>query len=226
MKKPTVVICLFVFLAATAQSREIFDAARKDDLQTILNRVVVPEGSQVAIDGKFSKGEWDDALKLSISENYDVCLKVCSGDLFIGLKAAKPVGMLLTEIYLTSNGKEFYNLHSSMALGEGLIPFPADRSKIKFSVNNNIHWEANCCTYNKVEHEKWVAEGEPRDKYDRIFEKKDGKEYKINLIKFSGTPLKMSGVIRDAKGAIHFPDNLGFENSDGWVELVLPSRKK
>lgn len=141
---------------------------------TSAKTLIVPEGkgNPVSIDGIFSKGEWDDALKVSISESYDIYLKVGSGNLFIGLKAAKPIGMLLSEIYITSNDREFYNLHSSMALGEGLIPFPSDKSQVKFSVNNNKNWEANCCQENEDKYEKWVAGGQPREKYDEILKKR------------------------------------------------------
>lgn len=211
-------------LAVAAQSQEIFDLIRKGDVQAVSNRIIVPEGKQVVIDGIFSKDEWDDALRLSISENYDIYLKVNSGNLFIGLKSAKPIGMLLTEIYITSNEKEFYNLHSSAALGEGVIPFPSDLKSLKFSVNNNKNWEANCDAFDKVEEEKWYPGGKPNgpEKYDKTFKKKDGKEYKINLNKFSGTRLKMAVGLRGAKGAAHFPDNFDFKSWEGWTELILP----
>lgn len=75
-------------------------------------------------------------------------------------------------------------------MGEGIIPIPADRSQVKFSVYNNKNWVANCCRQNEDKHEKGVAEGQPGEKYDEIFEKKEGKEYKINLDKLPGARLR------------------------------------
>jgi hypothetical protein len=191
-------------------------------------KVLVPEGNPIVVDGIFSKGEWDDAFKLPISEDYNLYLKVVSGSLCIGLKSPKPIGMLLTEIYITSNEKEFYNLHSSASLGEGVNPFPSDFKSLKFSVHNNKKWEANCDTFDKVEEEKWNAAGEPNDpeKYDKVFYKKDGKEFRIDLNKFSGARLKIAMVWRSAKGVAHFPDNLNIKSWDSWTELIFPPKKK
>jgi len=216
----------FVFLSMAMILAGVLFALSAECCQAT-TKVVVPRGNPIVIDGIFSKGEWDDALKLPISENYHIYLKVYSDTLAIGLKSAKPIGMLLTEIYITSNEKEFYNLHSSAALGEGIIPFPSDLKSLKFSVNNNSHWEASCDVIDKVEEEKWIAAGKPndREKYDKIFKRKDGKEYKIELNKFSGTRLKISVGLRDAYEAAHFPDNFDFKSWENWLELVLPEGK-
>lgn len=213
MKKRILISCLLLATALAANA--------------LTNKVIIPEGKPIIVDGMFSKGEWDDALKLLISEDYNLYLKVVSGSLCVGLKSPKPIGMLLTEIYITSNEKEFYNLHSSAALGEGVIPFPSDLKSLKFSVNNNKKWEANCDTFDKVEEEKCNAAGKPNDpeKYDKVFYKKDGKEFKIDLNKFSGTRLKFAMGLRSAKGEAHFPDNFNFKNWDSWIELVLPPKK-
>ena len=194
--------------------------------------IIVPEGKshQIVIDGIFSTGEWDDALKFPISKQFDIYLMVDSGILFIGLKSAKPLGMAVSEIYITSNDNEFYNLHSSLALAEGVIPFGQSP---KFTVNYYQDWEANFCQYNKVKYEKWVAEGKPFDdleKYNEIFEKTDGREYRINLNKFTGTRLKMIAGMTYTQGAakknVRYPENAGLENSESWLELILPSFAK
>lgn len=194
--------------------------------------IIVPEGKshQIVIDGIFSTGEWDDALKFPISEQFEIYLIVDSGILFIGLKSAKPLGMAVSEIYITSNDNEFYNLHSSLALAEGVIPFGQSP---KFTVNYYQDWEANFCKYNKVNYEKWVAEGKPFDdleKYNEIFEKTDGREYRINLNKFTGTRLKMIAGLTYTQGAakknVRYPENASLENSDSWLELILPSLTK
>ncbi len=219
-------LCCFKSFAQEPQSgKEItYDAQSKS--------ITVPEGksNQIVIDGIFSAGEWDDALKFPISEQFDLYLMVDSGILFIGLKSAKPLGMAVSEIYITSNDNEFYNLHSSARLGEGIISFGQSP---KFTVNYYKDWEANFCQHNKVKYEKWVTEGKPLDdleKYNETFEKTDGREYRINLNKFTGIRLKMIAGMTYTQGAakknVRFPENASLENSDSWVELILPSLTK
>ena len=216
-------LCCFKSFAQEAQSgKEIaYNAQSKS--------IIVPTGksNQIVIDGIFSTGEWDDALKFPINEQFYIYLMVDSGTLFIGLKSEKSLGMAVSEIYITSSDNEFYNLHSSLSLAEGVIPFGQSP---KFTANYYKDWEANFCKYNKVNHEKWIAEGKPFDdlkKYNEIFEKTDGREYRINLNKFTGTRLKMIAGLTYLQGAakknVRFPENASLKNSDSWVELILPS---
>jgi hypothetical protein len=214
--------CFNSFVQESPQEKE-------DSYSAQSKSIIVPagRGDQIVINGIFSKGEWDDALKIPMSGRFDIYLVVDSGTLFIGMKSAEPLGMVVSEIYITSKENEFYNLHSSRTLGEGVIPFGQPP---KFTVNYHEDWEANFCEYDKVNYDKWVAEGKPLDdfeRYDAIFEKTDGREYRISLNKFTGTNLKMVVGLIYTEGAlkknVRFPADADHENRDSWVELILPS---
>jgi hypothetical protein len=194
--------------------------------------IVVPEGKgkQVVTDGMFSIGEWDDALSYSVADNYSIYLKADSDILYVGLKSAKPIGELVCEIRITSNGREIFLLHVSGALGEGISGFPATT---KFDLNNNKYWEANFLQADPEKKEAWIAAGKPIEKYDDIYEKRDGIEFKIYRQKFTGASLKFTiGWIRVEvegkkidKRIYNYPESASLENADKWVEFILPATK-
>ena len=85
-------------------------------------QMIVPaaKGSHVVVDGTFAKGEWDDAIRVAISDNCKLYLLADSENPYVGFKLLKAIGEAVSEVYITLNDKEFYNLHSSGALGEAL----------------------------------------------------------------------------------------------------------
>jgi len=230
--KRNLLIISFIYLCCSNSFAQEIPLEKETAYNAQSRSIIVPKGEsdKIVIDGLFSAGEWDNALKFPISEKFDIYLMVDSGILFIGMKSADPLGMAVSEIYITSNDNEFYNLHSSAALGEGVISFGQSP---KFKVNYYSDWEANFCKHNKVNYEKWVAEGKPLDdleKYNEIFKKTDGREYRINLNKFTGTRLKMIAGLTYTQGAakknMRYPENASLKNSNDWVELILPSSNK
>ena len=188
--------------------------------------ITVPEvyDNHVVIDGLFSKGEWDDALRFSITDNFDICLKANSGNLYIGLKSTKPIGVLVSELWITSNDKDIFHLYTSMALAEGKMCFPTEEYKPSFVVNYSDGWEASCMKYNRAKHEVWIASGQPKgiENYDVIFDKLDGVEYKISQSKFSGSRVKMRIVLREPEESSAYPKDADLKSARNWVELILP----
>lgn len=194
--------------------------------------IVVPEGKgkQVLTDGRFSNEEWDDALSYPIAGDYNIYFKADSEILYIGLKSDKRIGELVCEIRITSNEKKVFLLHVSGALGEGISGFPATT---KFDLNNNKNWRANFLKADSLKKTTWIAAGSPNDKYDDIYNKRDGIEFKIYRKKFTGNFLKFTiGWIRvEVKGKnidkriYNYPENADLRNSDNWIELILPDTK-
>lgn len=182
--------------------------------------IVVPEvkGSQIVTDGRFTEGEWNGAVNFAISENFEIWLLSCSGNLYVGLKYSGEVANYkqaldcVSEIYITSNGKEFYNLHSSARLAEGINKFSDDLKQAKYSVEEVNGWEANFGIPTKDNNLKW-----------------NGKEYRIALNKFTTRSLKIAGGILAVNFSFrksgNFPSNYDFKNPDNWVELILPNPK-
>lgn len=188
--------------------------------------VVVPEVSDnhVVIDGSFSKGEWDDALRFPVTESFVICLKANSGFLYIGLKSAKPVGVLVSELWITSNDRDVCHLHSSMTLAEGVMSFPMEEYKPSFEVDYSDGWEASHMKYNRGRHENWIASGHPKgvENYDVIFDKLDGVEYKISQSKFPAAQVKMRIVLREPERVSVYPKDTDLKSAQNWVELILP----
>ncbi len=130
----------------------------------------------------------------------------------------------------TSNEKEVFLLHVSGTLGEGVSGFPATT---KFELHNNQYWEANILKADSIKKAAWISVGRPIGKYDNIYNKRDGIEFKIYRKKFIGDSLKFTiGWVRVEvigkkiiKRIYNFPENASFQNADSWVEFILPAAK-
>ena len=78
--------------------------------------------------------------------------------------------------------------------------------------------------------EEWIAAGSPLEKYDDVYNKRDGIEFKIIRSKIAANILKLTiGWVRVEvtgqdidKRTYNFPDNTSLQNADNWVELILP----
>ncbi|HNQ81922.1 MAG TPA: hypothetical protein PKI53_12535 [Candidatus Aminicenantes bacterium] len=170
--------------------------------------IIVPEkkGTPISIDGILAPGEWDGAVHFPISESWEVYLCADAESLYVGFKLVKEfTGVALGEVYIASNGEEFYNLHASGSLAEGLNLFSAGLETAKYQVGYYKDWESD------------VGKSEAR-----LF----GKEYRIGLKKFTGRPLKFAAAIlavnRSGRESSRFPAKFDFGSSAGWAELVLP----
>jgi hypothetical protein len=114
MKISKLILAIAVILLTTLGPQAQVMNSDGQNNETLYNArskiIVVPEGEgkQVATDGIFSIGEWNDALSYSIADNYDIYLKADSEILYIGLKSAVRIGELVCEIRITSNEKEVF----------------------------------------------------------------------------------------------------------------------
>jgi len=191
--KLNLVIVLILLTTIKSQAQEAKSTIQNiDTLYTVQSKlIVVPEGKgkQVVTDGMFSSGEWDDALSYPIADNYNIYFKADSEILYVGLKSTKPIGELVCEIRITSNEKEVFLLHVSGALGEGISGFPATT---RFDLNNNKNWEANFLKADSLKEEAWIAAGRPLEKYDDVYNKRDGAELRIYRKKFISNSLKFT----------------------------------
>jgi hypothetical protein len=225
MKSVFLVLSLILLISLNLQAQpspqeevKAYDARSKS--------IVVPrgKGDQLVIDGKFTNGEWDDALSFPVSENWRVCLKVDSQALYIGLKAAEPVAIGVSEIRFTENGKDFYLLHVSARLGEGVSTVPGNT---RFEMGDIKNWESNLSIEDRSKEDAWVAAGRPHDKYWEVIGKADGKEFKIGRKMFTGNRLKLTlgwmELAAKGKKSYDYPEDVSFENVDNWVELILPA---
>ncbi|MBN2089101.1 PD40 domain-containing protein [candidate division KSB1 bacterium] len=189
----------------------------------------VPNGDcqLIITDGKFNDGEWKDAIELLLSDDYHIYLKADDQVLAVGLKFPKPMGELVCEIRITADDKEVFLLHSSGGMGEGVSGFPATT---KFDLKSNKLWESNFSTKNPEKEAEWIAAGEPIERYDEVYHKRDGIEFKISRKKIASDTLKfiigwIRVEIKDRKPdykRYNYPAEAGLSNSGNWAKLILP----
>jgi len=231
--KSTLLIAVILITTSELKAQETnFVKQNNDTTLYIPKSIVVPEvkDKQVVTDGLFSNCEWDDALDFLVKDNYTIYLMADSDILYIGLGFPKPMGVCVCEIRITSNEKEIFLLHVSGGLGEGVSGFPATT---QFDLHNNKYWESNPTKVDSLKKEEWIADGQPLDKYDDIYEKREGLEFKINRKKFTNNSLKFTiGWIRvEVKGTeinkniYNYPENASLKNDNNWIELFLPVTK-
>jgi len=174
-------------------------------------RIVVPEvrTSGMVPDGRYSPGEWVGAYEFRISDKFEVLLMADSADLCIGFRFLDVVEAdFVAEVYIAVSDREFLNLHSSGALGEGVNRFSESLERAAFGVGNSMGWESNV-----------TGRGA----------RAEGKEFKINRQKLPGSILKLaSGLIvanSEVRETAQFPDRFNFADPVEWIEIVLPSHE-
>jgi hypothetical protein len=188
--------------------------------------IVVPagDGHNIVTDGTFSEGEWDGALKFSISSNYEIWLLANSENLFIGLRSIRPVRKLVSDFWIVSDEKVIYQLHSSEALAQGVCSFPFNENNGKHFSLQNTGWSANFLITDKTREKEWIAAGRPRgEKYGLIYPPNDGKEYLVNRSLINGNRLKLRIRFYDSEREFGYPSDSHTQNADNWVELILPT---
>ena len=195
--------------------------------QNVLPEIAVPEGKckPVLLDGIITPGEWGDALKVKIHERIDLLLKENSGHLFLGLKFKDAAGVIV-DLWLTSDDKTFYQMHSSGRIGEAVLNLPVDEDTVKMTYGYTTNWDANEIKSYGRKKADWIAAGRPggMDGYRKVLYPSDGKEFQIVLSKFSSNILKLRFKSGDPEGIIVYPDKSTLINTDNWLSLVLPEK--
>ena len=216
-------IAIVCVLAGAAFTRADHQSAPPANSASALKSVVVPEGTgrPVLLDGLFSPGEWDDALKVPIHARVDLFLKVNSGHLFLGLKFDDAAG-IITDLWMTSDDRTVYQMHSSGQLGEGVLYLPAADEIPGTLIGYTKDWDANEIKSDSKKKAEWQAAGRPVDGYRKVLFPSDGKEYQIVLSKFVSNRLKMRFLAGHPKELIIYPDKTDLKSTENWLELVLP----
>jgi hypothetical protein len=211
-------ITIFVLLAMVTSVK-----AQKNDPASIK----VPEGQckPVLLDGIITPAEWDDALQVKIHERIDLLLKVNSGHLFLALKFKDAAGVIV-DLWMTSDNKTVYQMHSSGQIGEAVFNLPANEDNITCSPGYTTNWDANEIKSDHKKKAEWKAAGRPggMQGYRKVLYPSDGKEFQIVLSKFSASIVKMRFKSGDPEGIVFYPDKTTLMNTDNWLNLVLPEK--
>jgi hypothetical protein len=129
-------------LRSSAEAQQSTADAPRPRLKAV--GVPVVKAAGIVTDGVFSPGEWDGAFRQPLSQNIDMYVLADSENLYVGFRLMKDVEAdLVSEVYLATSDKEFLNLHSSGALGEGVNAFSPDLRVASFSIGRNSGWESN-----------------------------------------------------------------------------------
>jgi ketosteroid isomerase-like protein len=212
-----------VLTIAVAGSARAGDRLQSDSPAAALKSLAVPEGNgrAVLLDGLFAPGEWDDALRVRIHERIELLLKTNSGHLFLGLKFEDAAGVIV-DLWITSDDKSVYQMHSSGQLGEGVLSLPAADEWPETLIGYSRDWDANEIKSDSKKKAEWQAAGRPAEGYRQVLFPSDGKEFQIVLSKFSGRRLKLRFRSGDNEGLVVYPENTDLKSTDGWLELVVP----
>jgi hypothetical protein len=225
LKKSFSLVLVLVVLAVVSSARgEI--GAQSSSPADASKKLTVPEGNgkPVLLDGIFAPGEWDDALKVPIHERIDLFLKDNSGHLFLGLKYEDALGVIV-DLWMTSDDKTVYQMHSSGQLGEGVLSLPVEDEWPNTLIGYTKDWDANEIKSDSKKKAEWQAAGRPAEGYREVLFPSDGKEFQIVLSKFSGRSLKMRFRSGDSKGLVVYPEKTDLKSTDNWLELVLSENK-
>ncbi len=188
--------------AAAPPAQAVYDAQSRS--------VVVPRGEPRAInlDGTFSPGEWDGAVRYRIFADVDLLLAADDEALRIGLKYAAPAAFRSVDLFITSDRREFLNLHASMALGETRLTFPVtpETGLGRLEIGRHIDWDAN--------------HGDKAAPTVRV----EGNEFRILRRRIGGDRPRLS-IQSWLEEKVVYPAAADLRSADGWVELVLPPVK-
>lgn len=215
-------IFLSLVLVATPK---VFSQTVTNDLPDEI-QIPIIKNRKVLTDGIFSTGEWVEAKTYMLKNGYSLLFMADQDYLYTALKFPEPMGECVMELRITPDGKEVYLLHVSGDLGEGVSSFPAAQ---KFDLGSHEGWEANPTKTNYKRKQEWIENGQPLERYDDIYHKREGIEFKINRKKLSGEVLylTMSWVrveIEEGKVKKHtfsYPSEANLENSDRWTRLNI-----
>ena len=184
--------------------------------------VGVPEGngSPVITDGLFSPGEWDDALRLSLSETVSLHLKEYRGVVFVGIRGQGGLGP--SELSLAAPGGPIQKLHVSAQLFEVVLPATGAEPPPRFGLTTG--WYANELRRDMELAGRLEKEGKsPIDIMRATSYPSDGIEFAIRRSKISGQRwllrLWASAIVDGRPGMLTYPSGAAERTTDGWLEL-------
>jgi hypothetical protein len=188
------------------------------------NPVVVPEGNGVPVitDGIFSPGEWDDALRIPLSESVELNLKQYRGVAFIGVRGLNRAMIGASELSISVPGGPIHVLHVSAQLGEVVLPPSGDVPPFRFGFTPD--WYANEQRRDMRESERLEKEGKnPMEILAAASFPSDGIEFAIRLSKFPGKRwfirLGASFLAGGKPGWLVYPAAAAERAAEGWLEL-------
>lgn len=189
--------------------------------------VRVPEGNgrPILIDGIFSLGEWDDALKIQIRPDLQLLVKKNAGFVFLGLKYS-PFTLSVVDLFISPDDKTVHQLHVSAQLGERLLADALGAgADPPFIWGATSDWYANEIRWDAQKAEALMKEGKDAGEAQKAaLYRYEGFEFQIRQSKF-GTDqwlLRLeSPMPPDWSTPVVFPMSTSLASIEGWLKLIL-----
>ncbi len=195
--------------------------------QTPPAAVRVPEGNgrPILIDGLFSPGEWDDALKIQIRSDLQLLLKKSAGFVFLGLKYS-PFTLAVVDLFISPDGQDVRRLHVSAQLGEIVLGGAAGAGEDPpFVWGATSDWYANEIRWDAKKAEALMKEGKDAGQAQQAaLYRYDGFEFQIRQSKFGADEWFIrleSPMPPDWSKPVVFPEGTSPASIQGWLKLVL-----
>jgi hypothetical protein len=179
---------LIIGLCGTAQSQ---------------NRVRVPRGKAILLDGKFSPGEWQDSAEIVLSGSVKLYVKSSQHYLFLCVRPAKE-HQFGVDLYLSDSSREIHNLHVSAKLGERTLKateFP------EWQWWNNRQWSGNVSRVVSFDEKTFLPD--------------EVKELQISRHRFSGNQWLVMLEMHTAEGSQSFPAKATSKKAGNWLLLTF-----
>jgi hypothetical protein len=165
------------------------------------DRVRVPRGKAILIDGKFSTGEWQDSEEIAISDTAKLYFKASEQYVYIcvRLMTANNFGV---DVYVSDTTKEIHNLHVSAKLGERQLK---DNDYPEWQWWTNRDWAANVSRILSFE--------------ERTFLPDEVKELQISRQRFKGKQWLTMFEIQTRDNTKAFPTKATNKKTENWLIL-------
>ncbi len=201
----------------------IFSAAALSAQDNQIVRVPEGNGKPILIDGLFSPGEWNDALKIEIRPNIHLFLKKSAGFVFLGVRYT-PFTLSVVDLFISPDGKSTHHLHVSAQLGERLLnATPSLDDDPGFDWGDTTGWYANEIRWSANKAQALVKEGKNQGEAQQAsLYKFDGFEFQIRQSKFESDEwlvrLETPAPPDWEKPAV-FPAGADMASFRGWLKL-------
>ena len=191
--------------------------------------VTIPQGNgdPVITDGIFTPGEWDDALRIPVTNTVTLHLKRLRDVIFVGVRGQGPTGVGPSELSIAVPGGPIRKLHVSAQLGEIVVPASGPEPHFRFGLTTD--WYANELRRDMEEAARLEKQGKsPIEIIIATSYPSDGIEFAIRRSKFPGQRWLLrllASVMRDdgKPGSTVYPPGVPERVTDGWLELHIPN---
>jgi hypothetical protein len=169
------------------------------------DKVQVPRGKAILIDGKFSPDEWRDSAEIGLSDAVKLYVKASEQYVYVCVRLVKEKNFGV-DMYLSDSTKEIHNLHVSAKLGERLL---ANKQYPDWQWWNNRDWAANVSRVLSFDEKKFLPD--------------EVKELQISRHRFKGRQWLTMFEIHASDGSQSFPAKAANTQTANWLLFEFKS---